>query len=316
MTGDGDIRSIILSDLKKIDDGAEVLAIAPLSEGYHNPIFHLETTRGDLFLKWFQDRPTDADVQFQAIRTLQNRSPDVPVVRPVYANADLGTYYAEWFSGSSLDRYVTSLGCRNSSLELHIGQAGEWLGKLHKEAPAEIRPLESLSKLTKLDRQLEHGNPVSSPLVANVREFLRKTGQEFEEQLTLWSCRHGDYKPGNLMLGSNGQLYGIDMMLIHIAPVYYDVASFLINMRYQLYRNPNPSIFFSYEQMQQTFVSGYQTSIGQKINRAHLNWVLLYSALWMTLRDMQSANARISAVKNVIRLFLLSRFFKEAQELT
>ena len=80
-----------------------------------------------------------------------------------------------------------------------------------------------------------------------------------------WATSHGDFKPGNLLVGDE-RLTGIDVALLYSGPCVDDIAYFLNHGLLILWSSGRVGFqAFSNERLQRAFVQGYEMASGRKI---------------------------------------------------
>lgn len=146
----------------------------------------------------------DAFRAMRAIETYDPKGTTLPISKPLGFDAKLRALFYEEVQGIPLE---TAMLAKSRHATLLVGQAASWLKRLHA-ARLSVGPLRTIA----MDRRdayffsLNFGRfypqcqPITQPLLARILEVRAKLNPIITKSSVLL---HGDYNPGNVIVGTN-----------------------------------------------------------------------------------------------------------------
>lgn len=245
------------------------------------------------------------EVLARLTRPCTNGSGTLPVPRPVHLEGDGGILVMEACGGRPLDELLRAARCRTLELaraRVAMEAAGAWLAAFQERTSGEVGPEEALGLWRRrLEADLERSRNVLPPrLLSRIRE---KLGEPRPRREVQGVGRHGDFWPGNLLVGEDG-VRVLDFEGFGPGLPWEDAAYFLVQAE----------LFFAYPllrprfaALRQAFLAGYR----QPIVEGDPAWAAFRvgAALQIVAGTSVSCPSRAAALRRVRRL---RRLLKQA----
>lgn len=149
--------------------------------------------------------------------------PDLGVVHPIYLSPGGGFMVTDFNDEDTAWTRLTSGADPAPVYTL----AGRWLAALHGQAPADEAPFWPKWIFTKLDAVQASGVPQARPQVFRpMLRALRRQAEGLRGRVSRRCLCHGDYHPGNLLVGMAGAR-GLDLSEERRKLAVYDMVDFL-----------------------------------------------------------------------------------------
>ncbi len=237
---------------------------------------------------------------FQALELAYQRGFNqgtVQVPRPLWYVDELMAVFYVGVPGENLLEFI-----KNGYLELeHIQTIAQGLSKLHTLSADSLK----LKRHSFTENYLDPTNVVNRPYNRDAKlakdvlthfDKLKKYQQKIISHHEI-ALSHGDFHPENIIINkfNNQQFYIIDFSEVCLAPIYFDIASFLQQIEFMAYDYIDAD---EYKKIEYTFLSSYfdlQTIDQHIMDRINLykSWTSLKSTVYfMIFKD--EANRRFA----------------------
>ena len=149
--------------------------------------------------------------------------PDLGVVHPIYLSHERGFMVTDYNDEETAWTWLIS--GRDPTPVYRL--AGRWLAALHGQGPADETPFWPKWIFSRLDAVLATGTPQARPQAFRpMLRALREQANALRGRLSRRCLCHGDYHPGNLLIGPEGAR-GLDLSEERRKLAVYDMVDFL-----------------------------------------------------------------------------------------
>jgi len=207
---------------------------------------------------------------------------DIIVPKPLWYIDELMAAFYIGVPGDNLLEHI-----KNGYLDLKlIKKIAQGLAKFHQIVPPKNLKLKKhsfapvyLDPTNIIHRDYNKNTLLAKDVLAQFKK-LKKLQSTLIKSNYFFS--HGDFHPENVIINrfNNNQIIFIDFSEICLAPIYYDIASFLQQLQFMT------SSYLSieeYKQIEYTFIATYFNN--QKIDQTIMNKINLYKA-WTSLKSV------------------------------
>ena len=165
-------------------------------------------------------------LEFQALRRLEAAladQPDLGVVHPIYLSPGGGFMVTDYNDEETAwSRLISGA---DPAPVFHL--AGRWLAALHGQGPADVAPFWPKWIFAKLDAVQAGATPQAAPKAYRpMLRALRQQAGALRGRVSRRCLCHGDYHPGNLLIGPAGAR-GLDLSEERRKLAVYDMVDFL-----------------------------------------------------------------------------------------
>jgi len=238
----------------------------------------------------------------QQVAELAQTDPVLSCARPLLLFEQHGIVVTEWLEGPTLARRI-QFGTARQSAHLVRG-AGEWLALLYRGIGLSEQPLPASAMLEQLENAIPPGNGIRThPPLRRALDLLHETLTQVDGELVLWSQKHGDFKPGNLIL-ANGRLAAVDVGLREDGPCGVDAAYFLNHVTARLALRPGREA--ASKRAEAAFLDGF-SGAGLWLAPVPSTWLRLHHGLRVMLGYRSWSRRHFAVVAGVTGSWLVKR---------
>lgn len=288
------IRQIVLQHCQCADD--ELSVDGPVATSEFSTVFHGVGTAFAtpvaiklFFEQQFDETASDAARGYYAglveLREIAAGDPDLGVVEPLGLIEDHDIVITEWLAGPTLARAIIT--SSPGEAVQTVRKAGAWLARLQEATLAERKPIDADALLRRLQRSMD-ANPriAGGRTVQHAVGLLRRMAGRLDEEAVIWCRSHGDLKPRNLIL-CDGQVFGIDLDLLHQTPCVHDAAHFLNHLQLLFLSPTRLHRLRTVPVLMEAFRQGFDETGQTALPALPLAWEMLRNAVHLLVRHRE-----------------------------